>query len=92
MLTVSDAVKVPPEVESVTSVEGAFEGSTLPCARRAVRSTLEGWLVVLERHRAAQAKALEVAGALVWFAVAVAFATYIKLVVKISSFTTLKYF
>lgn len=41
MLTISDFIKVTPEIESVTSIQEAFLGNTLKCAYCAVRSTLE---------------------------------------------------
>lgn len=96
MLTIRDTVKITPEIESVTSIQEAFEGRTLKCAHWAVRSTLEGRSVVLDLHRVAQAQALEVSGTRVWFAVALA--TYINIprglaCTVISSCTTLlKYF
>ena len=79
MLTISDSIKVTPEIKSITSIQEAFEGNTLKCAYCAVGSTLEIWLVVLVLDRVAQTKVPQVSGALVWFAVVLA--NYIKLAI-----------
>lgn len=76
MLTISDSIKVTPEIESITSIQEAFEGNTLKCAYCA----LEIWLVVLDLDRVAQTKVPQVSGALVWFVVVLA--NYIKLVIS----------
>lgn len=52
---ISEFIKVTPEIENVTSIQGAPEGNT-PKHVSAVRSAFEIWLVVPSLNRLAQTK------------------------------------